>query len=60
MSIDMLEVVMPNFWEQMFGFIVIALSMVFGGYLYRKRHGGVSKPSSGAGASSMKRPRKKR
>lgn len=51
---------MPNFWEQMFGFVVIALSMVFGGYLYRKRHGGVSKSSSGAGASSKKRPRKKR
>lgn len=50
---------MPNFWEQIFGFVIIALSMVFGGYLYRRRHGDDSGRTGTVGRSRTKRPRKR-
>lgn len=50
---------MPNFWEQIFGFVIIALSMVFGGYLYRRRHGDDSGRTGTAGRPRTKRPRKR-
>lgn len=64
---------MSGFWEQVLYIAIIAVSMVFGGYLYRKRHddsqgrGGVAtgkKKGSTHAASTAhapkKRPRKKR
>lgn len=51
---------MPNIWEQLFGIVVIAVSMVFGGYLYRRGHGDPSTKSGTKSASAKKRPRKKR
>ena len=53
------EAIVPNFWEQIFGFVIIALSMVFGGYLYRRRHGDDSGRTGTAGRPRTKRPRKR-
>ncbi len=53
---------MPSFWEQIFSILIIAVSMVFGGYLYRKRHDApapTKKKPSGS-APSGKRPKKRR
>lgn len=50
---------MPNLWEQLFYIAVIAVSMVFGAHLYRKRHDA----SDGAKTSKGKkkqRPAKKK
>lgn len=49
---------MPNFWEQIFGFVIIALSMVFGGYLYRRRHGDDNGRTDTASRSGKKGSRK--
>ncbi|MDO4437106.1 MAG: hypothetical protein Q4B77_04070 [Coriobacteriaceae bacterium] len=50
---------MPGFWEQMFGIVIIALAMVFGGFLYRKSHGGTAQRPSTSQPAKKKRPRKK-
>lgn len=48
----------PNLWEQLFYFAIIAVSMVFGGHLYRKRHDVPSGKKEGQPAKK-KRPKKK-
>lgn len=51
---------MPSIWEQLFGIVVIALAMVFGGFLYRRNHGGTTgstsafRPASQKGSSPQK------
>ena len=49
----------PNIWEQLFYIVIIAVSMVFGGYLYRKRHDVLS-TKKGSQPAKKKRPKKKR
>lgn len=51
---------MPNLWEQLFYIAIIALAMVFGGHLYRKRHDVPASRKNTQGSSAKKRPRKKR
>lgn len=48
----------PNIWEQLFYIAIIAVSMVFGGHLYRKRHDASSAKKAGQPAKK-KRPKKK-
>ena len=56
---------MPSIWDQLFGIVIIALAMVFGGFLYRRSHGGTTtRPSASASdvkkqSSAKKRPHKK-
>ena len=50
---------LPGFWEQLFCLVIIAVSMVFGGHLYRKRHDAPSVEKA-ARATKKKRPNKKR
>lgn len=54
---------MPSIWEQLFGIVIIALAMVFGGFLYRRSHGGATGRTSASATKkqpSVKRhPRKK-
>ena len=51
---------MLSIWEQLFGIVVIALAMVFGGFLYRRNHGGTTgrtsafRPASQKGSSPQK------
>ena len=47
----------PNIWEQLFYIVIIAVSMVFGGYLYRKRH---DAPSGRKESQPTKKKRPKR
>lgn len=49
----------PGFWEQLFCLVIIAVSMVFGGHLYRKRHDVPSVKKANQPAKK-KRPKKKR
>lgn len=49
----------PNIWEQLFYIAIIAVSMVFGGHLYRKRHDAPSAKKAGQPAKK-KCPKKKR
>lgn len=49
----------PGFWEQLFCLVIIAVSMVFGGHLYRRRHD-ASSGEKAARATKKKRPKKKR
>lgn len=49
----------PNIWEQLFYIAIIAVSMVFGGHLYRKRHDVPSVKKANQPAKK-KRPKKKR
>lgn len=57
---------MPSIWDQLFGIVIIALAMVFGGFLYRRNHGGTAGRTSASAAASKtqssakKRLRKKR
>lgn len=48
----------PNIWEQLFYIAIIAVSMVFGGHLYRKRHDAPSAKKADRPAKK-KRPKKK-
>lgn len=48
----------PNIWEQFLCIAIIAVSMVFGGHLYRKRHDVPSAKKAGQPAKK-KRPKKK-
>lgn len=48
----------PNIWEQLFYIVIIVVSMVFGGHLYRKRHDAPSAKKAGQPAKK-KRPKKK-
>lgn len=48
----------PNLWEQLFYIAIIAVSMVFGGHLYRKRHD-VSSAKKANQPTKKKRPKKK-
>lgn len=48
----------PNIWEQLFYIVIIAVSMVFGGHLYRKRHD-VSSAKKANQPIKKKRPKKK-
>lgn len=45
---------MPSIWEQLFGIVVIALAMVFGGFLYRRNHGGTTGRTSASRPASQK------
>lgn len=49
----------PNLWEQLFYIAIIAVSMVFGGHLYRKRHD-VPSGKKESQPTKKKRPKKKR
>lgn len=49
----------PIIWEQLLCIAIIAVSMVFGGHLYRKRHDAPSAKSESQPAKK-KRPKKKR
>lgn len=49
----------PNIWEQLFYIAIIAVSMVFGGHLYRKRHD-VPSGENESRPAKRKRPKKKR
>ena len=57
---------MPSIWEQLFGIVVIALAMVFGGFLYRRNHGGTtgrtsaSRPASQKGSNPQKQSSSKK
>lgn len=48
----------PNIWEPLFYIAIIAVSMVFGGYLYRKRHD-VPSTKKVSEPDKKKRPKKK-
>lgn len=49
----------PNIWEQLLCIAIIAVSMVFGGHLYRKRHD-VPSGENESRSAKRKRPKKKR
>lgn len=49
----------PNICEQLFYIAIIAVSMVFGGHLYRKRHDVPSSKKANQ-PTKKKRPKKKR
>lgn len=49
---------MSNLWEQLFYIAIIALAMVFGGHLYRKRHDSPDDGKIGQ-PSKKKRPKKR-